>query len=77
MKRVLMAVIRFYQRHISSGLPPSCRFHPTCSAYALEALERFGFFKGTYLSVRRLLKCHPFHPGGYDPVPDVWRRKKR
>ncbi|WEG15060.1 membrane protein insertion efficiency factor YidD [Pullulanibacillus sp. KACC 23026] len=63
-------VIRFYQRAISPLTPPSCRFYPTCSQYGIEAIERFGFFKGTYLLTRRLLKCHPFHPGGFDPVPD-------
>lgn len=69
MKRVLLWLIRFYQRQISPGLPPSCRFTPTCSEYARQAIEKYGALKGTYLAVRRLLKCHPFHPGGYDPVP--------
>ncbi|WP_102410568.1 membrane protein insertion efficiency factor YidD [Beduinella massiliensis] len=69
MKRILLWLIRFYQRRISPGLPPSCRFVPTCSEYARQAIEKYGALKGTYLAVRRLLKCHPFHPGGYDPVP--------
>jgi len=69
MKKVLLSVINFYRKHISSGRPPCCRFRPTCSAYALEAIEKYGALKGSYLAVRRLLKCHPFHKGGYDPVP--------
>ena len=72
MKRVLIALVRFYRRHISPGLAPSCRFIPTCSQYALEALEKYGAAKGSYLAVRRLLRCHPFHRGEhefYDPVP--------
>jgi putative membrane protein insertion efficiency factor len=52
-------------------LGTNCRFHPTCSAYALEAVEKYGALKGGYLSVRRIIKCHPFHPGGFDPVPDA------
>ncbi|GHV36852.1 putative membrane protein insertion efficiency factor [Clostridia bacterium] len=69
MKRALLAVIHFYRRHISPAFPPSCRFVPTCSAYALEAIETHGALKGTRLALRRILKCHPFHDGGYDPVP--------
>ena len=68
-KRLLLAAIRFYRGKISSGLPPACRFTPTCSAYALEAVEKYGALKGGYLALRRILKCHPFHKGGYDPVP--------
>ncbi|BCI61601.1 membrane protein insertion efficiency factor YidD [Solibaculum mannosilyticum] len=66
---LLMLPIRFYRRFISPNLPPACRFTPTCSQYALEAIERFGALKGGFLAIRRILKCHPFHPGGYDPVP--------
>lgn len=70
MAKFLMAFIRFYQKGISPITPPSCRFYPTCSHYGLEALRRFGAVKGTYLTIKRLLKCHPFHPGGIDLVPD-------
>ncbi|TGB04648.1 membrane protein insertion efficiency factor YidD [Halobacillus salinus] len=70
MKDVMIALIRFYQKGISPFFPPSCRFQPTCSAYGLEAFQRFGFFKGFYLTTKRILKCHPFHPGGFDPVPN-------
>ncbi|MDD6735679.1 MAG: membrane protein insertion efficiency factor YidD [Clostridiales bacterium] len=70
MKKLLIFLIRFYQKNLS-GLKsaPSCRFIPTCSQYALEALEKYGALKGSYLALRRLLKCHPFHKGGYDPLP--------
>jgi putative membrane protein insertion efficiency factor len=69
MRRVLIALVKFYRRNISPATPPACRFSPTCSEYALEALEKHGALRGTYLAVRRILKCHPFHRGGYDPVP--------
>lgn len=69
MKRILMAMVRFYRAAISPLRPPCCRFYPTCSQYALEALEKYGALKGGYLSVRRVLRCNPFHKGGYDPVP--------
>jgi putative membrane protein insertion efficiency factor len=69
MRRVLIALVRFYRRRISPLFPPSCRFTPTCSAYALEALEKYGAAKGSWLALKRLLKCHPFHAGGHDPVP--------
>ena len=62
-------MIRFYQRCISSLKPPTCRFTPTCSQYALEAFRKYGPIKGLYLSVRRILRCHPFGGSGYDPVP--------
>lgn len=68
LSRLLMFCIHLYRRLLSPVLPPSCRFHPTCSAYALEAIRRYGAFKGSFLSLRRVLKCHPWHPGGYDPV---------
>ena len=64
-----MALVRFYQRGISPLLPARCIYVPTCSQYALEALEKYGAWKGTYLALRRFLRCHPFHKGGYDPVP--------
>ena len=69
LKRALLGAIRFYRRHISPMFPPCCRFTPTCSAYALEAVEKYGALKGGFLALKRILKCHPFHPGGYDPVP--------
>lgn len=69
MRKVLIAIIRAYQYLISPMLGPHCRFHPTCSAYAVEALEQHGIFKGTWLALRRIGRCHPFHPGGHDPVP--------
>ncbi|MDR2073014.1 MAG: membrane protein insertion efficiency factor YidD [Spirochaetaceae bacterium] len=61
--------IRFYQRAVSPHLPVSCRYVPSCSAYAYEAIQKYGVFRGSMLGVKRLLRCHPFHPGGYDPVP--------
>ena len=68
-RRSLMLLVRGYQIAISPALPPSCRFTPSCSQYALEALERHGALKGSWLAARRLARCHPFHPGGVDPVP--------
>jgi putative membrane protein insertion efficiency factor len=68
-RRVLGAAIRGYQVAISPLLPPSCRFMPSCSQYALEAISRYGALRGTWLAARRLARCHPFHPGGFDPVP--------
>jgi putative membrane protein insertion efficiency factor len=68
-RRLLAALIRVYQRVISPALPPACRFMPTCSQYALEAITRYGALRGSWLAVRRLVRCHPFHPGGFDPVP--------
>lgn len=68
-RRLLAALIRAYQRFLSPALPPSCRFHPSCSQYALEAVTRYGALKGSWLAARRLARCHPFHPGGFDPVP--------
>ncbi|PLR68487.1 MULTISPECIES: membrane protein insertion efficiency factor YidD [Bacillaceae] len=70
MKKLFIALIRFYQKAISPLKPPSCRFYPTCSHYGLESIKRFGALKGGYLTVKRILKCHPFHPGGFDPVPE-------
>jgi putative membrane protein insertion efficiency factor len=68
-RRLLAALIRGYQLAISPALPPSCRFTPSCSQYALEAVTRHGALKGSWLAARRLVRCHPFHPGGFDPVP--------
>jgi uncharacterized protein len=70
LKRIFISIIRFYQVLISPIKPPSCRFYPTCSHYGLEAVNRFGALKGGWLTVKRILKCHPFHPGGIDPVPE-------
>ena len=70
MKQILLYLIRFYQRQISPAFPSRCRFRPTCSAYALKAIEKYGAFKGGWLALRRFLKCHPFYKGDvYDPVP--------
>jgi hypothetical protein len=69
MRRLLMALIRGYQLAISPWQGRNCRFHPTCSQYTLEAIERHGALKGLWLGLRRVLRCHPFHPGGHDPVP--------
>lgn len=66
---ILLGLIRFYRYFISPMLAPRCRFNPTCSRYALEAIQIHGAFKGTYLSVKRIAKCHPLHEGGDDPVP--------
>ena len=72
MKKLLIALVRFYRKNISPYTPPTCRFVPTCSQYALEALEKYGALKGGWLALRRIAKCHPFHRGEhdfYDPVP--------
>ena len=69
MKYLLIQVIRGYRLLISPLFPPTCRFQPTCSNYAITAIARFGVVKGSWLAAKRILRCHPFHPGGYDPVP--------
>ena len=70
MKGLFLALIRFYQRNISPAFPGKCRFRPTCSAYAAEAISKYGFFKGGLLALKRILKCHPFYRGDiFDPVP--------
>lgn len=69
MTRLLVAAVRRYQRWVSVLLAPRCRFHPTCSSYAVTALEQHGAVRGSWLGLRRVARCHPFHPGGYDPVP--------
>jgi hypothetical protein len=68
-RAVLLFLVRVYRRVVSPALPPACRFYPSCSQYAETALLRHGAAKGTWLTVRRLVRCHPFHPGGIDPVP--------
>ena len=69
MKRLLLLLVHVYRNCISPLFPPSCRYYPTCSAYALEAIERYGAWRGGWMALRRILRCHPFHKGGYDPVP--------
>lgn len=69
MKRVLLALIRFYRRYISTALPPTCRFYPSCSEYTYQAIEKYGVRRGGWMGLRRLSRCHPWHPGGFDPVP--------
>lgn len=68
MKRLLLLAIRIYRAAISPFMPPSCRFAPTCSEYSQEAVRKYGALQGTWLMIKRLAKCHPFHPGGFDPL---------
>jgi putative membrane protein insertion efficiency factor len=69
MKYVGMALIRLYQKTIAKALPPSCRFEPSCSRYTYQAIDKYGLIKGSWLGFKRILRCNPFNPGGYDPVP--------
>ena len=69
MKYILIFFIKVYQNTFSRVMPPSCRFYPSCSQYGVEALQKYGVFKGGWLTVKRIARCHPFNPGGYDPVP--------
>ena len=68
MKKITIMIIKFYRLFISPLKPPTCRFVPTCSEYALQAIEKYGIIRGGSMTIRRILRCHPFHPGGYDPV---------
>ena len=71
MKAVVLALLRFYKRWISPWLGARCRFKPTCSVYAMDAVQRFGAWRGSWLAAKRIGRCHPWHPGGYDPVPEL------
>lgn len=75
MKRLLIWLIRFYRTAISPRKPPSCKYIPTCSQYGLEAIERFGALKGSFLTIWRILRCNPWSRGGYDPVPEKKEKK--
>ena len=68
-KKSALALLRFYKRQISPALPPACRYFPTCSEYAVQAIEKYGAAKGGWLAAKRVLRCNPFHKGGYDPIP--------
>ncbi|AUZ27567.1 MULTISPECIES: membrane protein insertion efficiency factor YidD [Bacillus] len=74
MKTLFIGLIRGYQKFISPLTPPTCRFYPTCSQYGIEAIKTHGALKGGWLTIKRILKCHPFHPGGVDPVPEKKRK---
>ena len=71
MKAILLGIIRLYQRTLSRALPPTCRFYPSCSEYGYEAITRYGAWRGGWLTIKRICRCHPFHPGGHDPVPEL------
>ncbi len=77
MKNLIIKAIRFYQRKISPLFLPRCRYYPTCSQYAVEAVERHGVIKGSLLAIARLLRCNPLFPGGYDPVPEKKDKKRK
>ncbi|GAK11153.1 YidD protein [Geomicrobium sp. JCM 19039] len=76
LRQMVIAPIRFYQKFISPATPPTCRFQPTCSHYALESVQTHGVVKGLLLGIVRILKCHPFHRGGFDPVPPKKEKKR-
>ena len=75
MQRIVLSFLRAYQRWLSPALPAACRFHPTCSEYMLQAVQKHGAARGIAMGIRRLLRCHPFHPGGFDPVPGSGGRR--
>ena len=77
LEKIFIGIIRFYQKFLSPLKPPTCRFYPTCSHYGLEAVKKHGAIKGGYLTAVRILKCHPFHPGGFDYVPEKWEDRKK
>ena len=68
-RTVVLVLVRFYRSYVSPLFPPTCRYVPTCSEYAMIALQKYGFIKGSWLAIKRICRCHPWHPGGYDPVP--------
>lgn len=71
MRKILIGLIKFYQYIISPYLPPSCRYTPSCSTYSVEAISRFGILRGSWMAIRRIGRCNPWHEGGYDPVPEL------
>lgn len=77
MRYLFIGLVKFYQKAISPFKPPSCRFFPTCSEYSLQSFQRFGAFKGLYLTIKRISKCHPLHPGGIDLVPEKNKKVNR
>jgi len=77
MSKILIYIIKLYQKLISPLFGKRCRFYPTCSSYAIQCLKEYGFFYGLYLSVKRILKCHPYNKGGYDPIPKNKKNKEK